>query len=418
MSSESETTPVPGPGLGPCSWDTQCCVVGGGPAGMMLGYLLARAGVEVTVLEKHADFFRDFRGDTIHPATTDILAELGLLEEFLSLPHTEIPELRLGISGQTFGLVDFRHLPSRCKFMAFMPQWDFLTFLATQAMQYPTFRLEMSTEATGLLRHGEQVIGVRARTPQSEVEIRADLTVACDGRFSLGREHADLPLREFAMPIDVLWFRVPRSEDAPPTLGYVGGGQIVLAIDRGDYWQCGTIIGKGTLPQVQAAGLAAFRDRVARAAPFLAAGLAALTDWDQIKLLSVRSNRLRRWCEPGLLCIGDAAHAMSPAGAAGVNYAIADAVATANHLAVPLRTGTIAFADLQRVQRRREPAVRIAQALQRQQTRQLACLAQNNPPVQLIRLISHTPLVKRLLGRIVGLGFRREHIHSPHLTNH
>ncbi|MCZ9882663.1 FAD-dependent oxidoreductase [Arthrobacter sp. B2a2-09] len=384
---------------------------------MMLGYLLARAGVEVTVLEKHADFFRDFRGDTIHPATTDVLAELGLLEEFLRLPHTEVPELRLGIDGETFGLVDFRHLPTRCKFMAFMPQWDFLNFLASQARQYPTFRLEMSTEATGLLRHGEQVTGVQARTAEGDVEIRADLTVACDGRFSVIREHSDLPVREFAMPIDVLWFRVPRGQDAPPTLGYLGGGQIVLAIDRGDYWQCGTIIEKGTLTQVQDAGLAEFRDRVAHAAPFLAAGLVALTDWDQVKLLSVRSNRLRRWYQPGLLCIGDAAHAMSPAGAAGVNYAIADAVATANHLAVPLRTGTITIADLQRLQRRREPAVRLAQALQRQQTRQLARLAQTSPPIQLMRLISHTPPVKRLLGRIVGLGFRREHIHSPDYAN-
>jgi 2-polyprenyl-6-methoxyphenol hydroxylase-like FAD-dependent oxidoreductase len=384
---------------------------------MMLGYLLARAGVEVTVLEKHADFFRDFRGDTIHPATTDILAELGLLEEFLRLPHTEAPELRLGVNGQTFGLVDFRHLPTRCKFMAFMPQWDFLNFLASQAKQYPTFRLEMNTEATDLLRDGDQVTGVRARTAQGDVEIRADLTVACDGRFSRIREHTDLPVHEFAMPIDVLWFRVPRGQDAPPTLGYLGGGQIVIAIDRGDYWQCGTIIEKGTLAQVQAAGLVAFRDRVALAAPFLAAGLAALTDWDQVRLLSVRTNRLHRWYQPGLLCIGDAAHAMSPAGAAGVNYAIADAVATANHLAVPLRTGTISIADLHRVQRRREPAVRRAQALQRRQTRQLARLAQTNPPIRLMRLISHTPPVKRLLGRIIGLGFRREHLHSPDHTN-
>ncbi|WP_427017315.1 FAD-dependent oxidoreductase [Pseudarthrobacter sp. P1] len=414
MSSEAETTPAPSPR----SWDTRCCVVGGGPAGMMLGYLLARAGVEVTVLEKHADFFRDFRGDTIHPATTEVLAELGLLDEFLRLPHTEVPELRLGIDGRTFGLVDFRHLRTRCKFMAFMPQWDFLNFLATQAKQYPSFRLEMSTEATGLLRHGGQVTGVRARTAQGDVEIRADLTVACDGRFSRIRQLTDLPVREFAMPIDVLWFRVPRSEDAPPTLGYLGGGQIVIAIDRGDYWQCGTIIEKGTLTQVQAAGLAVFRDRVAHAAPFLAAGLAALTGWDQVRLLSVRSNRLRRWYQPGLLCIGDAAHAMSPAGAAGVNYAIADAVATANHLAARLRTGTVVVADLQRLQRRREPAIRGAQALQRRQTRQLARLAQSNPPIQLLRLISHTPPVKRLLGRIVGLGFGREHIHSPNHTHH
>jgi len=406
------------PSGGVRSWETGCCVVGGGPAGMMLGYLLARAGIEVTVLEKHGDFFRDFRGDTIHPATTDVLAELGLLEEFLRLPHTEVPELRLGVDGHTYGLVDFRHLPTRCKFMAFMPQWDFLTFLATQAQQrYPAFRLEMSTEATGLLRDddraADRVTGVRARTPDGEVRIHAELTVACDGRFSLVRQHAGLPAREFAVPIDVLWFRLPRGQDAPPTLGYFGGGQIVLAIDRGDYWQCGTIIAKGTLAQVQAEGLDTFRARIARAAPFLTSGLDTLTDWDQVKLLSVRADRLRRWYHPGLLCIGDAAHAMSPAGAAGINYAIADAVATANHLTTPLRTGTLTVTDLRRVQQRREPPVRRAQALQRRQTRQIARLARANPPLRTIRFLSRATPVKRFLGRIIGLGLRPEHIHDP-----
>lgn len=394
------------------SWKTRCCVVGGGPAGMMLGYLLARAGVEVTVLEKHANFFRDFRGDTIHPATTEVLGELGLLEEFLQLPHTEVPELYLGVEGQTYALVDFRHLPTRCKFMAFMPQWDFLTFLATQGRRYRAFRLAMSTEATGLLRDGDRVIGVRARTPDGEIDIHAELTVACDGRSSMLREQAGLPVREFPMPIDVLWFRLPRETDAPPTLGHLAGGQIVLAIDRGDYWQCGTIIAKDTFAQVRAEGLDTFRARIARAAPFLTGGLHTLTDWDQIKPLSVRTNRLRRWYQPGLLCIGDAAHAMSPAGAAGINYAIADAVATANHLASPLRAGTVTITDLDRVQRRRQPAVRLAQALQRRQTHQLALLARSDPPLCAIRVLSRATPIRRLLGRIVGLGTRPEHVHG------
>jgi 2-polyprenyl-6-methoxyphenol hydroxylase-like FAD-dependent oxidoreductase len=373
---------------------------------MMLGYLLARAGVEVTVLEKHTDFFRDFRGDTIHPATTDLMAELGLLEEFLALPHTEVPELRLGVDGETYGLVDFSRLPTHCQFMAFMPQWDFLNFLADKAKQYPNFHLEMGAEATDLLWRGATVTGVRV----GDRSVTADLTVACDGRFSPLREKSGLPIREFPMPIDVLWFRVPRDHGAPPTLGYLGAGQVVLTIDRGEYWQCGAIIAKGTLERVKAAGLAAFRDNIAGAAPFLTEPLIALTDWEQVKLLSVRTNRLRRWHRPGLLCIGDAAHAMSPAGAAGVNYAIADAVATANALAAPLRAGTLTPANLYRLERRRAPAVRRAQAVQRWQTANLVRLAGPHPPVRLIRLLDKLPPIKHLLGRLIGLGFRREHV--------
>ncbi|WP_423182012.1 FAD-dependent oxidoreductase [Arthrobacter sp. NyZ413] len=383
-----------------------CCVVGGGPAGMMLGYLLARAGVEVTVIEKHADFFRDFRGDTIHPATTDLMAELGLLEEFMALPHTEVPELSIGVDGKVYGLVDFSRLPTRCRFMAFMPQWDFLNFLAEKSKQYPNFRLSMSSEATDLLWRGGTVTGVRL----GDRCITADLTVACDGRFSVLREASGLPVREFPMPVDVLWFRVPRRLGAAPTLGYLGGGQVVLTIDRGEYWQCGAIIGKGTIGQVRDAGLDAFRKSIASAAPFLAEPLATLLDWEQVKLLSVRANRLRRWYCPGLLCIGDAAHAMAPVGAAGVNYAIADAVATANALVPPLRTGTLTTADLHRVQRRRAPAVRTAQTLQRQQTANLVRLAGPRPPLGLIRAIDKLPPVKHLLGRLIGLGIRREHI--------
>jgi 2-polyprenyl-6-methoxyphenol hydroxylase-like FAD-dependent oxidoreductase len=392
----------------------ECVVVGGGPAGMMLGYLLARAGVDVLVLEKHLDFFRDFRGDTIHPATTDVMAELGLLDDFLALPHTEVGQLELGVEGATYAIVDFRHLPTRCKFMAFMPQWDFLDFLSRKAEAYPTFHLEMGCEARDLVRRDGRVVGVRADGPSGEAEIEARLVVACDGRFSTLRDRSGLPLQRFPMPIDVLWFRLPRHEDAPHTLGYLGGGQIVLAIDRGDYWQCGTIIRKGSLPDLQAGGLDRFRRGIAKAAPFLEVELPALTDWGQVHHLDVRADRLRRWHLPGLLCIGDAAHAMSPVGAAGINYAIADAVAAANAIAEPLRRGTLEEADLAAVQERRETATRRIQVLQRAQTANLVRLAgSSRPPVPTLRLLSSCPPVKRLLGRLIGLGLRREHVRSP-----
>lgn len=382
------------------------CVVGGGPAGMMLGYLLARAGVEVTVLEKHNDFFRDFRGDTIHPATTEVMAQLGLLTEFLTLPHSEVAELAIGVEGTTYGLVDFTRLRTACRFMAFMPQWDFLNFMAEKARAHPSFHLRMGAEATDLVIESQRVTGVRI----GDEIVAADLTVACDGRFSVLREKSGLPVLDFPMPIDALWFRVPREESAAPTLGYVGAGQVVLTIDRGDYWQCGTIIGKGSMDRLVAAGLDAFRQNIAAAAPFLAGPLESLTDWDQVRLLSVLTNRLERWHRPGLLFIGDAAHAMAPVGAAGVNYAIADAVATANILVPPLRAGTLSDADLHRVQRRRAPAIRMVQAAQRQQTANLVRLAGPHPPLGLIRTVARLGFVRHLLGRIIGLGFRPEHL--------
>jgi 2-polyprenyl-6-methoxyphenol hydroxylase-like FAD-dependent oxidoreductase len=394
-------------------WQTSCLVVGGGPAGMMLAYLLARSGVQTMLVEKHGDFLRDFRGDTVHPSTTEVMHELGILEEFLhQVPHQTMEQLGIGFDGQTFDLIDFRHLPTACKYVVFMPQWDFLNFLADTAKRYPSFRLEMSTEVTGLLREGDRVTGVTAQAGGEPFEIRADLTVACDGRWSVIREHSGLPVTEFPMPIDVLWFRVPRAASAPETLGYLGGGQIVIAINRGEYWQCGTIIDKGGFQRVQAEGLPAFRSRVASAAPFLTTGLTALTDWDQVKLLSVRANRLRKWWLPGLLCIGDAAHAMSPAGGIGVNYAIADAVAAANSLAAPLRNGRVGDDDLRAVQKRRQFPTRVAQWLQRAQTTNLARMSKSDPPLWIFRLLSHSPPVKRLLGRTVGLGFRPEHVHT------
>jgi 2-polyprenyl-6-methoxyphenol hydroxylase-like FAD-dependent oxidoreductase len=379
----------------------------------MLAYLLARSGVQTILVEKHGDFLRDFRGDTVHPSTTELMHELGLLEEFLQeVPHEAMEQLGIGFKGQTFDLIDFRHLPTACKYVVFMPQSDFLNFLAGKAKRYPSFRLEMSTEATGLLWQDDRIAGITARAAGIPVEIRADLTVACDGRWSVVREHSGLPVKEFPMPIDVLWFRLPRTDSAPETLGYLGSGQIVIAINRGEYWQCGTIIDKGGFERVHAAGLQAFRSSVAAAAPFLITGLDALTDWDQVKLLSVRANRLRQWWLPGLLCIGDAAHAMSPVGGIGVNYAVADAVAAANALAEPPRLGRICNEDLRTVQKRRQTPTKIAQRLQGAQTANLARMSEADPPLWMLRLLSHCAPVKRLLGRTVGLGIRREHIRT------
>jgi 2-polyprenyl-6-methoxyphenol hydroxylase-like FAD-dependent oxidoreductase len=384
---------------------------------MMLAYLLARSGVQTTLVEKHGDFLRDFRGDTVHPSTTELMHELGLLEDFLQqVPHEAMEQLGIGVKGQTYDLIDFRHLPTACKYVVFMPQWDFLNFLADKAKRYPSFRLDMSTEVTGLLWQGDRVAGIAAQSAGDPVEIRADLTVACDGRWSVIREHSGLPVTEFPMPIDVLWFRLPRVGSAPETLGYLGGGQIVIAINRGEYWQCGTIIDKDGFDRVRAEGLQAFRSSVAAAAPFLTASLAALTDWDQVKLLSVRANRLRRWWLPGLLCIGDAAHAMSPVGGIGVNYAVADAVAAANALAEPLRNGRVSTDDLRAVQKRRLSPTRIAQRLQGAQTANLARMSKTDPPLWMLRLLSHCAPVKRLLGRTVGLGFRHEHIRTVEHT--
>lgn len=379
----------------------------------MLGYLLARSGVQTILVEKHGDFLRDFRGDTVHPSTTELMHELGLLDEFLrDVPHQALEQLGIGVKGRTFDLIDFRRLPTACKYVVLAPQWDFLNFLAAKAKRYSAFRLEMNTEVTGLLWEDDRVIGVTAQTASGPLEIRAEVTVACDGRWSVIRERSGLPVTEFPMPIDVLWFRLPRVDSAPETLGYLGSGQIVIAIDRGDYWQCGAIIDKGGFEKVQADGLPEFRSRIASAAPFLATSLDSLTDWDQVKLLSVRANRMRRWWLPGLLCIGDAAHAMSPVGGIGVNYAIADAVAAANSLAGPLQNGCVSDDDLRAVQKRRQTPTKVAQMLQRAQTANLARMRNTQPPLWTLRLLSRFGPVKRLLGRTVGLGLRREHIRT------
>ena len=385
---------------------------------MMLGLLLARSGIRVKVLEKHSDFFRDFRGDTIHPSTLEILDELGLLDEFLKLPHQEVRQLRGQIGDTTLTLADFTHLPIRCKFLAFMPQWDFLNFLAERARVYPGFRLEMESEVSGLTFDGERVTGVRVRTPAGVREVLADLVVGTDGRDSTVREAAGLPSIEFGAPMDVLWMRVSRRPGDPrQLLGRVDYGQIFVMIDRGDYWQCGLVVRKGALAEIQRRGLEALRADIRRLAPFLGERVAELRDWRDIKLLTVQVDRLRRWYRDGVLCIGDAAHAMSPVAGVGINLAIQDAVAAANILVPALRdNGTVSVAALAAVQGRRELPTKVTQRAQ--------LLIQNgiirrvlgrgregrlSPPL-IIRILGGVPLFRRIPARLVGLGFRREHV--------
>jgi 2-polyprenyl-6-methoxyphenol hydroxylase-like FAD-dependent oxidoreductase len=328
----------------------RCCVGGGGPAGMMLGLLLARAGVDVLVLEKHADFLRDFRGDTIHPSTLEVMHELGVLAEFLRLPHQEARGLTVQIGDVALPVADFTHLPTRCRFIAFMPQWDFLNFLAEQGTRYPTFGLRRRTEATGLVEESGRVVGVLATTPEGPLEVRADLVVGADGRHSVVREKAGLRVEELGAPMDVLWFRLSRRPSDPDqTMGRFEAGRIFVLINRGDYWQSGYVIPKGSLERIRGAGLQAFRDGVAQLAGLTGERVEELRDWGQIKLLTVRVDRLSRWYRPGVLCIGDAAHAMSPVGGVGINLAIQDAVATANLVAAPLREGRLTTDHLRRV---------------------------------------------------------------------
>jgi 2-polyprenyl-6-methoxyphenol hydroxylase-like FAD-dependent oxidoreductase len=396
---------------------TTCCVAGGGPAGMMLGFLLARAGVEVMVLEKHADFLRDFRGDTVHPSTLELMAELGLLEEFLKLPHQEIRRLKLAIGDREYDGPDFSHLPTRCKFIALMPQWDFLDFLADHGKRYPAFHLRMKAEVTGLIEEGGRVAGVRARTERGELTVRADLVVGTDGRHSTVRERAGLAVREFGVPIDVLWFRLAKRTGEPsPVLGRIRSGKILVTIDRGDYFQCGLIIPKGAFDEIRRQGLEAFRSGIVSAAPFLRESASELQGWDQVKLLTVQVNRLPLWHRPGLLCIGDAAHAMSPAGGVGINLAVQDAVAAANLLAERLRRRQVTDADLQAVQERREMPVRRIQAGQVFIHRRMFGPG-GKPfpfpwPARLLILLL-APLLRRVGARVVGLGFRPEHVHTP-----
>ncbi|MFN2461869.1 MAG: FAD-dependent oxidoreductase [Candidatus Velthaea sp.] len=396
----------------------RCCIAGGGPAGMMLGFLLARAGFDVVVLEKHADFFRDFRGDTIHPSTLQVMHELGLIERFLALPHQEIETATARIGDLTVTLADFRHLPTACKFIAMMPQWEFLNFLASEARAYPSFHLELNAQATDLLFDGQRVAGVRATTPRGDREIRADLVVAADGRGSLLRERARLPVSELGAPMDVLWLRLSRRpSDARDLLGTVDAGKIFVMFDRGDYWQCAFVIPKGGIDAVRARGLPAFRGDLAALVPFLGDRVGELRDWSEVKLLTVRVDRLRRWYRPGFVCIGDAAHAMSPIGGVGVNLAVQDAVAAANILTAALHRGRIGVRPLRALQRRRALPTAVTQRFQLfiQNAvigRVLTSTTSLRAP-RALGLFNRFPFLRRLPAYFVGLGVRPEHVRGP-----
>jgi len=394
--------------------ETQCCVVGGGPAGMMFGYLLARRGVRVTVLEKHADFFRDFRGDTVHPSTLEVLNELGLLDEFLVLPHQKVESVGVTVGGKTLKVADFTHVPASAKFVALMPQWDFLNFLSSHAARFPSFQLLMKHEATDLMRDAGRVSGVLAKTESGEVRVRTDLVIACDGRHSAMRRSAGLQVVEFGVPIDVLWFRISRKPDDPAqVLGSVNYGKALILINRADYFQAGLIIAKGSFDEIRARGLDAFRTVIQQIAPYLGDRVSEVRDWEQIRILTVQINRLQRWYRPGLLCIGDAAHAMSPAGGVGINLAIQDAVAAANRLAQHLLDGSVSEADLAAVQRRREFPARVTQAIQIAAHRGFARVFENPGPISLpwpVKVVASVPGVRRAVGYAVGIGARPEHV--------
>jgi 2-polyprenyl-6-methoxyphenol hydroxylase-like FAD-dependent oxidoreductase len=398
---------------------TRCCIAGGGPAGMMLGVLLARAGLGVIVLEKHADFLRDFRGDTVHPSTLEVMYELGVLDEFLARPHSELREARGVIGDKRVTIADFTHLPVHAPFIAMVPQWDFLDFLAGFGRRYPTFHLMMSAEAFELIEGDGRIQGVRAATPEGAVDIHADLVVGADGRTSTIRSLARLPVKEIGAPIDALWIRLPKGDgdDHRAALGNIRNGRVFVMLDRGDYWQCAYVIPKGAFDELRRGGLDAFRASIVGVVPFLADRIAAIASWSDIKLLTVRIDRLQQWHRPGLLCIGDAAHAMSPVGGVGINLAIQDAVAAANLLYQPLQRGAPSGADLHAVQRRRELPTRITQRMQ--------VIVQNNvlvPTLQagaspnvprVARLLDRYPMLRRIPARLIGMGFRPEHVRTP-----
>ena len=384
---------------------------------MMLGFLLARAGVQVVVLEKHADFLRDFRGDTIHPSTLELIYELDLLEEFLEQPHQELTELRGVINGQTVPIADFSRLPTHCKFIAFMPQWDFLNFLSSHAKHFPSFELRMEHEVTDLIIENNRVTGVRAKTPDGELDVRSDLVFGADGRSSTVRDRAGLEVRQFGVPIDVLWMRISKHEEDPQQgLGFFRHGKLVVLLDRGDYWQCGYVIPKGAFDLIKARGLSRFHDELVRMVGFLGDRVAELDDWSKIRLLTVQINRLRKWYREGLLCIGDAAHAMSPAGGVGINLAIQDAVAAANLLAEKLRQGPVSIVDFHKVQRRREWPVALIQRMQAFIHRHVVTGRETSSKSSLPLfplLLKHFPILRQLPARFIGIGPRPEHVRSP-----
>ena len=394
---------------------TRCCIAGGGPAGMMLGYLLARAGVDVCVLEKHADFLRDFRGDTIHPSTLELMYELDILDDFLKLPHQKVLELAGQVGTETVTVADFTRLPTHCKFLVLMPQWDFLNFIAEKGRRYPGFHLKMQAAVTDTIKENGRVVGVLSSTPDGTLEIRASLTVGADGRRSVIRERAGLPVINLGAPIDVMWMRLRREPGDPAqTFGHVEAGKIFVMLNRETYWQCAYVIPKGSAEQVKERGLAAFREEIVKLSPFMADRVEELRDWKDVSLLSVAVDRLARWSMPGLLCIGDAAHAMSPIGGVGINLAIQDAVAAANTLCFKLLSGSPTEAELCQVQRRREFPTRATQRLQVfVQDRVINRVLGSTKPLSLpwpLKLLGRWPVLRRIPARVVGVGFRPEHV--------
>jgi 2-polyprenyl-6-methoxyphenol hydroxylase-like FAD-dependent oxidoreductase len=402
---------------------THCCIVGGGPAGMMLGYLFGRAGIETVVLEKHADFFRDFRGDTVHPSTLQVMDELGLIDGFLKVPHQQLQKMDGRFGDESIRVADLGRLNVKYPFIAMMPQWDFLNFLRESGKRFSSLQVMMNTNATDLIWSGDRVVGVTAATPEGPIEIRAGLTIGCDGRHSVVRERARLEVEEIGAPMDVLWFRAGRRPNETENLfARVQTGKMLVTFDRGDYWQCAYVIAKGQFDAVKARGLDAFRNDVAGMAPVLGAGMSDVKSWDDIKLLTVAINRLKRWALPGLLCIGDAAHAMSPVGGVGVNLAIQDAVATANLLAAKLvalkaSLGCPSEEELDAVQERRTFPVRMTQAMQVMVQNNLISrvIAPGEKPIRVpmfLRIISSVPWLQTLAGRLMAIGVRPEHVHS------
>jgi 2-polyprenyl-6-methoxyphenol hydroxylase-like FAD-dependent oxidoreductase len=403
---------------------THCCIVGGGPAGMMLGYLLGRAGIDTLVLEKHADFFRDFRGDTVHPSTLQVMDELGLIDGFLKVPHQRLQKMEGRFGDESIRLADLGRLRVKYPFIAMMPQWDFLNFLRESGKRFSSFQVMMNTNATDLIRSGDSVVGVHAEAPEGPVEIHAGLTIGCDGRHSIVRERAGLEVEEIGAPMDVLWFRAGRRPNETENLfARLQTGKMLVTFDRGEYWQCAYVIAKGQFDAVKARGLDAFRNDVTGMAPILSAGMSDVKSWNDVKLLTVAINRLKRWTRPGLLCIGDAAHAMSPVGGVGVNLAIQDAVATANLLAAKLAAlkdskGCPSEEELGAVQRRRTFPVRMTQAMQVAVQNNLISrvVKPGDKPLQIpmfLRIINAVPWLQAIAGRLLAIGVRPEHVHSP-----